>query len=168
MQRRLQLNRSAPTAHTLDLMRGMVLRSRADERIRSAAHAVVRGCAPGDDVCRMRALLGYVCAVVPFERDPVEVEAISDPRLMLEQIHEYGTAQGDCDDAATFLSALLESIGIRTKLAAVSIRPDRVLHHVAVKAHDRRRDFWVMLDPYGPREVGTKPRFTAALERGIA
>jgi transglutaminase-like putative cysteine protease len=144
-------------------MRSLVLKARGDEKLRAAAVGTVRGCAPHDDRCRMARLLGYVRSGMPFERDPVDVESIADPRLSLERILAHGEAAGDCDDAAVLLAALLEAIGIRCRFAAVSIRPDRVFHHVAVEAQDRRLfpEGWTILDPYGAQEVGAHPAFTA-------
>lgn len=166
METRFELNKAQPTAHTLAVMAGMVRNRRADEKIRSTAHAVVSGCAPTDDVCRMRRLLGYVKSSVEFERDPVDVEGLTDPALLLERIAQHGTARGDCDDAAILLSALLESIGVRTRFIALSIRRDGRFHHVAVEGQQKGGG-WYLLDPYGPQETGARPVFTAALRAAV-
>ncbi len=168
MQTPAQLHSVYPISSTLQIMRDLVLRRRADEKIRSQAHAITRGCPPNADACRMTRLLVFVRSAVPFERDPRDVEAITDPALTLEKINTHGAAAGDCDDAATFLSTLLESVGIRTRLIAVSIRADRILHHVAVEAQDRQRGgAWTYLDPYLPNELGGRRRFTQVLRAAI-
>lgn len=161
-----------PTAGTLALMRALILRGRISENVRSQAHAIVRGIPPLDDAARMRRMLAWVRAAVPFERDPRDVETLTTPDLLVERIQVHGEARGDCDEAATLLSALLESVGIKTRLVAVSIRPDRQFHHVAVEAQDARRTAargggWIYLDPYGPQEVGAMPQITNALRVAV-
>ena len=164
VQTLIPLNVKRPVADTLYQMRRVILLRRADENVRGQALDIVRGANPQDDRTRIRRVGAWVKDAVTFERDPREVEAITDPILTLERVHAYGSVAGDCDDAAVLISVLLESIGIKTRLVAVSIRKDRVLHHVAVEAYDRIAGAWSYVDPFAPSEIGDNPRFTNALK----
>lgn len=167
MQTRLPLSRTRPIRDTLAIMAMLVRRRRGDQRVREAAHRIVSGAAPLNEYDRMVRVREFIRRSMPFERDPRGTEAINDPLLSLEKIAAYGEAAGDCDDASVLIAALLESIGVRTRFAALSVRADRQLHHVAVEAFDRRAGRWVYLDPYAPHEVGRQPKFTAAMRAAV-
>ncbi len=128
---------------------------------------IVAGAAPRDESARMVRIREWVRGGMPFERDPRGTEAINDPLLSIEKIMAYGEAGGDCDDAAVLIATLLESIGVKTRFAALSVRRDRQFHHVAVEAFDRRLMAWKYLDPYAPQEVGKRPQFTAAMRVAV-
>jgi transglutaminase-like putative cysteine protease len=128
-------------------MASLVRRRRDDRAIRDVALRVTEGCRPMDARCRMLRVLDYARRTLRYEMDPRGGELIHDPVDTIGRIGSMGVAAGDCDDGAVFISAMLESLGIRTRLAAVSARPDRRLHHVAVEARDRS-GFWIYLDPF--------------------
>jgi len=158
-QRRVGLARRRPIRDTLQLMGSLVRRRRDDRRVRDLALRITEGCAPLDDRCRMMRLLSYVKGAMAYERDPRGGDLIHDPVDTIERIAAYGAAAGDCDDAAVLLSALLETLGIKTYLTAVSLRPDRRLHHVAVEA--KVGAFLIYLDPF--RRARGAPAFTRTL-----
>lgn len=162
------LSRRRPVRDTMAIMSRLVRHRRADERIRAQAATIVRGSVPYDETERMRRIVAWVKDAMPFERDPRGVETINDPLLTVEKIAAYGEAAGDCDDAATAIATLAESLGIKTRFVAVSIRRDRMIHHVAVEAYDRRTGQWLYLDPYAPGELGgAAPKFTAQLREVV-
>ncbi len=167
MQTRLPLSRRRPVRDTLAVMSSLVRQRRSDERVRSTALTIAGGAPPRDDSARMARVVAWVKAAMPYERDPVGSEAINDPLLTLEKIYAYAEAAGDCDDAATLVATLLESLGVKTRLVAVSVRRDRRFHHVGVEAFDRLRARWMYLDPFAPGEVGSKPSFTAAMRAAV-
>lgn len=167
MQTQYPLSPRRPVRDTLAMMAMLSRRRRGDVRVRNMALRIVGQAPPLDDYTRMIRIREWVRTAMPYERDPRGVELISDPLLLLEKISAYGTAAGDCDDAATLISALLESIGITTRFAAVSVRRDKALHHVGVEAFDRRGNAWRYLDPYEPQEVGNRLEFTATLRAAV-
>ena len=142
-------------------MASLVQRRRDDRAVRDLALRVTEGCRPLDTRCRMMRVLDYARRNLRYELDPRGGELIHDPVDTIGRIGSYGAAAGDCDDGAVLISSMLESLGIRTRLRALSTRPDRRLHHVAVMAQDRS-GFWIYLDPF-LRTTGP-PAFTRVLE----
>lgn len=162
---RINLDPRRPVAHTLTIMRDLVRRQKDNRKIRHTALTVTEGMRPGDDLGRMQRILSWVRSVMRFERDVRGIETLHDPTDTLERIIVYGEAPGDCDDGSILLATLLESIGIPTRFVALSIRPDRRLHHVAVEARDPRSPRWYHLDPFWNRTPasGDRPPVTRAL-----
>lgn len=157
-QRRIRLSRRNPIRDTLQLMCRLIHRRRDDRRIRDVALTITEDCRRGDIRCRQDRILAYARHNLRYERDPHGNELIYDPVDTLDRIGCNGQAAGDCDDGTVLVSALLESIGIPTRLVAVSTRPDRRLHHVALEARDSS-GFWRYLDPFLRSRQGP-PEFT--------
>lgn len=155
---RVQLSRKKPIRDTLALMARMVRDRRDDRRVRDLALRLTEGCPRGVNSCRMARVLDYARGRLRYELDPRGGELIHDPVDTIERINGGGLAAGDCDDGAVLVSAMLESLGIPTRLTAVSTRGDQKLHHVAVEARDVT-GFWVYLDPFMRSRFGP-PKFT--------
>jgi transglutaminase-like putative cysteine protease len=142
-------------------MASMIRGKRDDRTVRDLALRLTEGCPRADMQCRMHRVLRYARGGMRYELDPRGGELIHDPKDTIERIASYGLAGGDCDDGAVLVSAMLESLGIATRLVAVSARPDRKLHHVAVEAK-HPSGFWVYLDPFLRSKFGP-PKFTALM-----
>lgn len=95
------------------------------------------------------ALLEYVRANVRYLQDPNEVELVQQPLKTLE----FGV--GDCDDMATLLATLLESIGHPARFAAVAMEEPGVFDHVLVQT--RIGNQWVPLDATEDVPLGWEP-----------
>lgn len=158
---RVPLSRRRPVRDTLALMASMVRERRDDRTVRNLALRLTEGCRRGDAQCRMHRILRYARGAMRYELDPRGGELIHDPVDTIERVAAHGLAAGDCDDGAVLVSAMLESLGIKTRLAAVSTRTDRKLHHVAVEAQDPS-GFWIYLDPFLRSRLGP-PAFTRFL-----
>jgi len=146
---------------TLQIMSTLIRSRRDDRAVRDLALRLTEGCARGDNRCRMARVLDFARRNIRYELDPRGGELIHDPLDTIGRIGSDGMAAGDCDDGAVLVSALLESLGIRTRLAAVSIRNDRRLHHVAVESRDPS-GFWIYLDPF-LRSGSKVPQFTRVM-----
>ena len=157
-QKRIRLSRLNPIRDTLQLMCRLVQQRRDDLRVRDVALTITAGCPRGNVRCRQDRILSWARENLRYESDPHGNELIFDPVETLERIGSNGQAAGDCDDGTVLVAALLESIGIPTRLLAVSTRADRRLHHVAVEARDSS-GFWRYLDPFLRARQGP-PRFT--------
>jgi transglutaminase-like putative cysteine protease len=155
---RVPLSRRRPIRDTLAMMAAMIRRRRDDRTVRDLALRLTEGCMRADTKCRMHRVLRYVRGSMRYELDPRGGELIHDPVNSIDRIASYGLASGDCDDGAVLVSAILESLGIATRLIAVSARPDGRLHHVAVEAKDPS-GFWIYLDPFMRSKLGP-PQFT--------
>lgn len=142
----------AGTRQTLEIMRGLVRQGRSDVRVRETAVQIVRGAGiPGHDFAReLATLFAFVRDRIRFTRDPVGVELLQGARYTLER------GAGDCDDKATLLAALLESIGHPAELRfrAIGVRPGSPqFSHVYVVARLGGRE--IPLDPtYAGTPVG--------------
>lgn len=158
---RVPLSRRKPVRDTLALMASMVRGRRDDRTVRDLALRLTEGCTRGDARCRMHRILTYARGGLRYELDPRGGELIHDPKDTIDRIAAHGLAGGDCDDGAVLVSAMLESLGIATRLVAVSARADRKLHHVAVEARDPS-GFWIYLDPFLRSRTGP-PRFTSLM-----
>jgi transglutaminase-like putative cysteine protease len=86
---------------------------------------------------------------IRYVGDVTNVETVQSPVVTLQMM------AGDCDDKATLLCALLESIGHPTKFVAVGITPnqyDHVFCEVCIMGH------WIPLETTEPVDMGWSPR----------
>jgi transglutaminase-like putative cysteine protease len=132
-------------------MAKMVRAHRDNREVRDLALRIVSGCPPMNDQCRIVRVRDWAADAFAYEKDPVGGDLVHDPVDMVRRIAVHGTIGGDCDDASILISALLQSLGIRTRFAAISIRRDQRLHHVGVEAQDGPRA-WMWLDAFGRRK----------------
>lgn len=137
-------------------------RARRDDRqVRALAVRLTDGCRRGDVQCQMHRVLRFARGSMRYLPDPRGGELIHDPLDTIKRVQEYGLASGDCDDGAVLVASMLESIGVATRLRAVSTRKDGRLHHVAVEAR-HPSGFWIWLDPFMRSRTGP-PQFTRTL-----
>lgn len=59
---------------------------------------------------------------IRYVQDPIDLETIQDPEITLR------LKAGDCDDHSALVSAMLESVGIRTRLKVVGDSADNFVH----------------------------------------
>lgn len=102
--------------------------------IRAAALAIVNGAGHHDQAAQINALARFVREGVVYINDPLNLEYIQTPDVMLLTINREGRAYGDCDDHALLFAALAEAIGIPTQIVAVATRPGGIPDHVIVIA----------------------------------
>ena len=116
--------------------------------IRELALSLTRTLPQKDFEGEARALFRYVQNNVRYVRDINGVETVQSPLKTLE----YG--QGDCDDKATLLGALLESLGCKTRFLAVGFRKGHV-GHVLLEANINNA--WIAMDTTEPVNYGWTP-----------
>ena len=110
-----------------------------DEVIKSVADRIVSVSCDGDRVCNAKAIFKFVKDNMDYVNDPLAYEYIKSPKETL------AVRGGDCDDGATLLANLLQSVGIRTRFVFVP-------GHVFVQAYmpealsRYKRDEWVSID----------------------
>jgi len=115
----------AGTAATLRAMRRFAKEGARNIIIREQALACIRGL-PGHKNFsgQVRALHRFVQTRIQYVRDIVGVETVQTPQMTLR----YG--QGDCDDQATLMAALLLSIGHPARFVAIAVIPGAPFSHV--------------------------------------
>lgn len=133
---------------TLALMRSIVRRSKADPRIVMKARLLTQHCAAKDWRGETNACFLFVRDRIRYIMDPVDVEALTTPTRLMD------IGQGDCDDKATLLCALLESIGHPTRFVAIGFEPG-ALSHVYVET--RLGATWIPLETTERVAMGELP-----------
>lgn len=107
---------------TLQLMRKMVRESRALPAIRSLAESIISGTDEKNAAAEVDALRTWIMQNIRYTADPNDVEMLQTPLMLLQ------TQNGDCDDQATLMATLAESIGYKARFAAVAFAPDQFEH----------------------------------------
>lgn len=117
--------------------------------IRQRAESILRWVQEKDEVEEIRALFNYVQSHFHYMNDPYDIELIKSPEVSDNEITQTGFFLGDCDDASTYLAALLKSVGYAPyfTVAAPSDSSGFDLGHVYVKVLIPSRDQWITLDP---------------------
>lgn len=145
----------AGVRQTLDHMRRLVREGRVDPTIRQAATSIIFLTPERDAQAEVGAIFGWVQDNVRYVRDVHEVETLSSPDKTLEG------RIGDCDDQATLLAALLESVGYPTRFIAAGYTFPGELEHVYLQVFLDGQ--WVDLDPTEHRHMGWAPPDPLAL-----
>lgn len=138
---------AAGTRATLKIMRQVVRRYRKDANVHRFAKSLVQhlpGKAFADEA---RTLAMWVRNNIRYVRDVNEVETLSTPDQVL------ATRSGDCDDQATLLATLLESIGHPTRFVAIGMSPNGPFQHVYVET--KIGTAWVPLETTENWPLGT-------------
>lgn len=126
------------TRQTLRLMARLVREYRTDPAIREKAAYLVQFL-PGQQFTEeVRTLFTWVRDNIRYLGDVQNVETIQSPDVTLARRH------GDCDDQATLLAAMLESIGHKTRFVAVGFSRPGEFDHVFTET--RIGNDWVALE----------------------
>ncbi len=147
---------------TVTAMREAVKASRTDLSIRQAAISVIwlqPAHTPFAEAC---ALFEWVRDHVRYVRDIVDVETLTSPGKMLEQL------AGDCDDQAVLLAALFESVGYPTRFVVTAYNiPGRYEHVYLQVCVDGQ---WIDCDPTEREAFGWAPPnpLSIMIERGVS
>ena len=129
-------------AATLQLMVGIVRQYRAHPLVRVTAQRLVGDCPSRDALCQVKALHAWVRDNVKYLSDVRDVETLQTPDYTLQVM------SGDCDDSATLLLSMLESIGKQTRLCAIGVRGGGFSH---VSGQVLLGTKWVNLETIVPR-----------------
>jgi transglutaminase-like putative cysteine protease len=118
----------AGTRATLQLMASVVRQYRKDLTVRNLALSIVGGLDGKHYAAEAAALTNWVRSNIRYVRDIRDVETVQTPLVTLEN------GGGDCDDQATLLATLLESIGFQTRFRAIKTEPGGPFVHVLAEA----------------------------------
>jgi transglutaminase-like putative cysteine protease len=148
------------TRETLKLMRNYVHQYRKAQPIRELALSIIRDVSGHKNFTgQVRALHAWVQRNVQYVRDIRDVETLQTPVRVLE------TRQGDCDDQATFLSALLEAAGFHTRFVAIKVDPLGPFVHVFTEVNLGTR--WFPLETTERWPAGKMPRVSARMVQNV-
>lgn len=142
---------------TLGVMRDFARTAVANpaQIVRTKAEQLTRSLPPRQWFAEIRALHEFVRDEIRYLRDPVNMERVATPEMTLE------IGQGDCDDKATLLAAMLDSIGHPARFVALAFNGDgfsHVLVETKVRNTGNDRADWMPLETILPgKEMGWYP-----------
>lgn len=129
-------------------MRGFVNSYKTAPEIRELALQLTQRLSQKDFNGEAFALFDYVQNHIRYVKDIANVETVQTPLKTLE----YNA--GDCDDKATLLAALLESIGHTTRFHAMGFSANTI-SHVALETFIDGQ--WLAMDTTEPVGLGWLP-----------
>lgn len=134
---------------TLRLMRRLILAGRTDPLVRQFTASLVAPIRPQKQYMAMvRLIHAFVRDRVAYVMDIRDVETLHPAEFILRNRY------GDCDDKTILVCAMLESIGLKTKLVAVGAVPNTCSH---VYAEVRMGQHWIPLECTEDVPVGWSP-----------
>lgn len=142
---------------TLQVMKDFARASVAnpEQIVRTKAEQLVRNLPARQWFGEIRALQEFVRDEIRYLRDPVDMERVATPEMTLQ------IGQGDCDDKATLLAALLDSIGHPARFVALAFNGEgfsHVLVETKVRNTGNDRADWMPLETILPdKEMGWYP-----------
>lgn len=120
----------AGTRATLQVMAALVRQYRKTMPIRELALDIVHR-VPGH-----KNFSGEAAAITFWVRDHIRyVRDVNDVETVQTPLKTLDFGQGDCDDQATLMGALLQAVGFRTRFMAVKLSPSGPYVHVLTQAH---------------------------------
>lgn len=145
----------AGALHTVGLMRQLVNRCKTDPRIIQAAVSALYLTPQKDKLSEVAAIFDFVQNDIRYVRDVFGVETLCDPRMTIRR------RVGDCDDQATLLATMLESVGYPTRFVMSGHRSPKQFDHVYVQVLIGNQ--WVSADPTEPHPLGWAPPMPLAI-----
>jgi transglutaminase-like putative cysteine protease len=132
---------SAATYHTVRQMRSLVKSERILPFIINKAVGVIHFAVQKDELSEIDALFKFVRDNVRYVKDVAGLETLSTPTMTLQRM------VGDCDDQATLLATLLESVGYPTRFIMTAYQQNQEYEHVYLEVFSSSRNMWFPLDP---------------------
>lgn len=81
--------------------------------IKQVATSIVTQSCPSSKICHAKALYYFVRDNIKYVSDPYEKEYIASP------VETLKTGGGDCDDGALLLAAMIEAVGIESRIVVI-------------------------------------------------
>ena len=103
-------------------MRELARQGSRDLRVRTVALRAIDNVPPKDSEGEIEAIFNYVKTHIRYVHDIRDVETLHYAATLLD------VGQGDCDDMALLLGAMLMSVGHKVRYVAVSFAPERWSH----------------------------------------
>jgi transglutaminase-like putative cysteine protease len=121
--------------------------------VRLRAELLTSGLPARDEYSEVNAVFSWVLRHYRYLRDPRGLELVKSPEVSDKEISERGAFQGDCDDVAAYLAALLSAIGYRVKLVVMSVpNRDGAFRHIYIKVFLPKQKRWLPLEATAPQK----------------
>lgn len=132
---------------TMDLMRGIIVRSAKDYYVRRWAEKITEGTGR-HDMPKLMAIYDFLSNNVQYCKDIEGTELLKTPKLILQLIEMNEIPQIDCDCMTMLVLSLAKSIGLSVAMRAVALPPKTVYSHIygLVKIRDRFGEQWIAVD----------------------
>ena len=137
------------TKATLEPMARIVREAKKTHENRTRALGIIRNVPPKHYRAEVIAVQAWVRRNIRYTRDIRGIETLATP----EKTVEY--QQGDCDDQAMVVSALLEAVGHPTRFKAVGFVPHNYSH---VFCETRLKGDWVSVETTENVPIGWLPQ----------
>lgn len=124
---------------TINVMREVARKRCGEPVVRALALKILSSCgvASQDYLSEAICIGNFVKENVRYVRDPDNIELLTDPLTMIEQMSR-GVAQGDCDDMSLLIATLLLSIGCQPLFRAVRYDSDSGhYNHIYVVVYEK-------------------------------
>lgn len=132
-------------------MRRLARQGAVNPLVRQTAASIVRGIPGTNGEAQVLAIKDWLGDRTAFLRDPLGVETLYTPDLMIRTILTQGAAQVDCDDVATLAAALGLAVGLRARFVVVGFHsPKAPFQHVWSDLSDPRAIKWTDMDVTRP------------------
>lgn len=131
------------------MMRDLARRYQRHSAIYTRARALIARVPARDWTGEIRAIFEWVQRNIRYTRDTRLAETLQTPPATLE------LGQGDCDDLATLLAAMLGAIGHPARFVAVGFRRPGAYSHVYAEGWTGAQ--WIALDAAVPHRMGWSP-----------
>jgi transglutaminase-like putative cysteine protease len=154
---------------TMHYMARLARKAIRDPYVVRRANEMIAAAAPRDYPAQVAAIRGYLDDVFYFVDNPIGLQRVQPPALMLHDADARGMMQGACDDAATLAATLGMADGIPARFVAyafgVSTTPadDRTAPFTHVITDLYTGTAWDMLDITRPEEVKRLPNVLRSL-----
>jgi len=133
---------------TLAHMTAYVREYKKNPDVRALARSLVSYLVEKDFRAEVALIFDYVQKNIRYLQDIADVETLQTPLITMQY------EAGDCDDKATLLAALLESIGHKTRFVAAGFNGGDIEH---VFVETLIANIWVPLDPTENYDMGWMP-----------
>lgn len=125
--------------------------------VRRHTEQIIGNVRPKDYCSEIVAILKYWTSAGRYTRDPVHVEMLRTPELLVKDALA-GKLCVDCDEFAEAIAACCLAIGAPAQFVTVGFKPRRfggpkVHTHVFTRAQDPRTGMWWVLDPVAGRRT---------------
>ena len=139
-------------------MQRYALEAQRQPLVRLLAEEIITGLAPKDFLSEILAVYNFTCSHVRYANDPRTIELIKKPERIIKEIMAGKTPSLDCDDLATFMAALLLSLGRHVRIVTVAFRKmvykgNTQYSHVFLQAQEPRTHKWINLDPVAAEDT---------------
>lgn len=136
----------AGTRQTIEVMRDLVQRGVAHPLVRQTAVNIARTVPPGDLNAIGRAIRRWLQEHVHFVYDPMNVEHVTAPDILLSECEVRYFTTGDCDDIAVLGATLAGAVGVQSRFVVLGFGPDpeAPMGHIYTEVFDGAQ--WTDLD----------------------